>query len=119
MTRPLSTLAAMKRPEIERMSGYVNDDGAIAAYFRIDRGDVAIIRANIKHPKHVRFKAERTEGGDHAGSGRDSYLAARTDGERGSEALRIAVITSIARHAKQHRIDIDTAAGRLLSGRVG
>jgi len=89
--------------EIERACGYITDDGAIAAYFQIDRAQVATIRAGIKQPKHVRFKKERCESGDE-GSGRDTHIKARIDGQTGSEALYNMTERMFERYAKRKRI---------------
>ena len=110
----LRTLNGYSEAEIKSMIGYVTDDGAIAGHFRIDRALVATIRANIKHPKHVRFKAGRTEG-NRAGKGNKEETQARIDGQTGSEALYNMIERMFERYAKRKRITAAEARTLMLN----
>jgi len=102
------------RIEIENLCKYITDDGYIAAYLQINREHIKAIRANIKHPKHVRFKKERCESGDE-GSGRDTHARAVTEAQAGSEALYNMTERMFECYAKRKRITAAEARTLMLN----
>ena len=110
----LRTLNGYSEAEIKHMIGYVTDDGAIAGHFKIDRAQVATFRANIKQPKHVRFKKDRCESGDE-GSGRDTHARAVTEAQTGSETLYNMTERMFERYAKRKRITAAEARTLMLN----
>ena len=102
------------RIEIERLAKYITDDGAIANYLQIDRAEVASIRATMWQPKHIRFKPERTEG-TRSSRGNKEETNARSDAKHGSESMRVAILESLDRYARRHRITRQEAGRRMIS----
>lgn len=75
----------LPRSDVERICGYITDDGYIASYFGISREDVQRVRAGIPKPTPKRERTDQhTKDGSALGG---NVCAVRAKAEWGSKRL--------------------------------
>jgi hypothetical protein len=101
--------------DVERVCGYITDDGFISSYFRISREEVQAIRARIKKPAPP---SEPEPSDKYAKNG--PPLACDTGAQHkaacGSEQLKLACQKLFWKFALRHRLDLETARELQLRG---
>ncbi len=91
--------------EIARLCTYITDDGAVAAYFNIDRKHVAEVRKThrVTPPRAMHVGRERYERGDeHPSSGINKQLFDRANATAASERMLRRLNLAFDKHARKH-----------------
>ncbi len=92
--------------EIARLCGYITDDGAVAAYFNIDRKHVAEARKThrVTPPRAIHVGKERYyDRKEHPSSGINQQIYDRASATAASERMLKRLELAFSNHARKHR----------------